>query len=240
MLTCLVACSPVKDEASSDSAAGGQGASAGETAVCPGIGGFCFRDTTRKYVDEVPGDMGTWIVFAQSKDSFAFWSAADTLGASADIRELLSGAELLLSIVKPSAAGSLAGPTDSPLGVRFPASGAYRLQAAVQGPTDPRGLPYSLRVLPVVTGADSFAGALRPTGSRARLIIDGMESGFVALIPNSVAGRIGPTEYSRWAFWAGDYSVLLVRDTLYRMCRMPCDRLDSVVLKPGDVVHRKY
>lgn len=154
---------------------------------------------------------------------------------------MLDWGSLLLSIVEPSARGTLlGGPRDSPVSVRFPRAGAYRLEAAIQGPTDPNGLPYTLRVLPAATRSDSLGDALRPTGARARLTIDGMTSGFVALIPDAVAQTVGPGDYGNWAFWPGDYSILLVRDTLYRICRLPCARVDSVVLKPGMIARRRF
>lgn len=209
--------------------------------ACNGTGGFCFRDTTREYLEKGSADMGPWIVFGGAGDSMTFFATADTaIAASDDMRTILGGASVLVFVRSPVSVRVHQGPVPPPTKVRFPSLGAYRVEVSLQGQTDPAGLPYTLRVVPQRAGTSRLHSALSATGARARLAIDGGNSGFIAVIPLSIARELTPADFSNWGVWPTDYSVLLVADTLYGMCRLPCENLDSVVLKPGAFVRRKY
>jgi hypothetical protein len=101
-------------------------------------------------------------------------------------------------------------------------------------------VPYSVRIVPVEFGHGAFAARLRPTGQRARLVTPADTTGLFALIPNSVAADLAPKDYAMWEIRPGDHQVLLVADTLYRICRLPCTKLDSVVLTPGSYVVKRF
>lgn len=214
---------------------------AGQSAVtvCPGSGGFCFRDTTRGYVDQVMANVGTWIVFGEAGDSLSLWAAVDTLDASSDTRDLLSMASLDLYVSKPAAGRISSNPVPSPTGVRLASRGSYHVQVSLLGPP-PGRLPYDIRLSNAASGKTGDAGLLAPSGNRARLVIDGEGTGLIAVIPNSVVRGMPAKEYADWGVWHGDYSILLTSDTLYHMCRLPCDKLDPVVLKDGAMLRRRY
>jgi hypothetical protein len=101
-------------------------------------------------------------------------------------------------------------------------------------------LPYILRIVPVEFGRGPYASRLKPTGGRARFATSGDTIRWVALIPNSIATELSPDDYEAWGIRPGDHDVLLVSDTLYRVCLLPCKKLDSVVLKPGSHVMKSF
>jgi len=117
---------------------------------------------------------------------------------------------------------------------RFPATGAYILEQDFEGTEAAPGAWFGLRVNPVATAA-----ATRPTGARAQLTLLSDTTDTLAVAPASLSGDLAST-YPRWSVPPGTFSVLLVRDTLYAVCKPPCSRVDTIVLKPNTSVTRNY
>jgi hypothetical protein len=127
----------------------------------------------------------------------------------------------------------------SPLSIRSPAAGPWTITVVLQDMFD-GGMPYVLRIVRVDVGHDALAARLKPTGQRARFTIVGDTTQFIALIPNSIAVELQPKDYGAWGIAPVDHEVLLVSDTLYRVCALPCKKLDSVVLKAGSHVVKSF
>lgn len=96
-------------------------------------------------------------------------------------------------------------------------------------------VPYELRIRR--QGPD--AAALRPTGKSARLtIVSAQAIDPFTVIPLSLLPSI--RDVTKWNVMAMPYNVVLVDDSLYRICRIPCTSPDTVKLVPGARVTRKY
>jgi hypothetical protein len=73
--------------------------------------------------------------------------------------------------------------------------------------------------------------ALQPTGAGATLVIDSQNtSDRFAVIPLSVAKSV--VDLTDWDVERGTYRVVLVADSLYQVCRLPCVIRDVVKLSP--------
>jgi hypothetical protein len=214
--------------------ASGQMANTGAVPSCDGIGGFCFRDTTTSYVFGWEAYVGWWVIFAGSGDSLMVFANADSSGADASTTAILRSAAVTPNLEMISRQ------VMQPSVVRVDQTGAWNLSVGIQVEAHPPSVPYLVRVVPVEFGHGVFAARLRPTGQRARLVTPKASAGLFALIPNSVAVDLAPRDYPMWAIWPGDHQVLLVADTLYRICKLPCTKLDSVVLKPGSYVVKRF
>lgn len=82
--------------------------------------------------------------------------------------------------------------------------------------------------------------SLRAIGEHAILALESARSAGdeFSLIPISLA--TGVTDFTPWRISAGVYRVLLVSDSLYQLCRLPCDRPDTVKLTPWVRVTKEY
>jgi hypothetical protein len=80
--------------------------------------------------------------------------------------------------------------------------------------------------------------SLQPTGALSRLTIQsGREADRFSVMP--VAVGVVPDRQS-WSVSAGTYRVALVPDSLYEICRLPCQRPDTLTLRPGATVTRRF
>ncbi len=82
--------------------------------------------------------------------------------------------------------------------------------------------------------------SLRLTGQRANLTIVSPrpEEDEISLIPVALASRVGdPTP---WIVYAGTFRVLLVPDSLYQVCLLPCTQPDTVALRPGTTASVRF
>lgn len=190
-------------------------------ACLPAGPAFCLVDTARTFVsgavDEGDGGIpdervADWIVFAAANDSMQAFVVP----------------EAYLTMRPWSAAGFHAehalGVDGSWIRARFPRAGAYLFRVAISSDTS---VGYQLRVVPVVA-----TGASRPIGAYARLTIAGDTSTRVGIVPASMSGVLDARAMDQHAVRAGSYRVLLVRDTSYVACRLPCRERRRLTLRP--------
>jgi len=111
---------------------------------------------------------------------------------------------------------------------RFGHSGTYVFTVGIES-DDP--VEYDLRVVPVIA-----RGASRPTGRSATLTINGKPSSKVVIAPASMAASLDSSALRAFAVSAGSYRVLLVRDTAYYGCRLPCSTRRRLSIRPGTAV----
>lgn len=190
-----------------------------ETDCFPIGAALCMADTARiSGHGEIPDQRLTrWLVFAASGDSLQAFMAPS--------------ARSYLSMSPASAAGYLgehSANEASFLRARFARTGTYVFTASLRA--DSVG-PYDLRVLPVVSRA-----ATRPNGGVATVVIDGDSTHRYAIVPRSVATMtrvLADSGGTHAAVRAGTYRVLLVRDSLYLACRVPCGTPVTFALRPG-------
>ena len=111
---------------------------------------------------------------------------------------------------------------------RFAHAGAYVFTVGIES-DDP--VEYDLRVAPVIA-----RGASRPIGKSATLTITGKPSSKVAIAPASMVGLGDSAALRPFAVNAGTYRVLLVRDTAYLGCSLPCSAPRRFSMRPGKSV----
>lgn len=111
---------------------------------------------------------------------------------------------------------------------RFGHSGAYVFTAGIES-DDP--VEYDLRVVPVIA-----RGASRPIGKSATLTITGKPSSRVAIAPVSLAATLDSAALRAFGVPAGSYRVLLVRDSAYLGCKLPCSTPRRFSIRPGTAV----
>lgn len=112
---------------------------------------------------------------------------------------------------------------------RFAHAGTYLYSARIASDT---AIGYELRVAPVIG-----TGASWPTGGAATLTIEGADS--AAIVPAAIAQGIdADSTWRRFAVPPGTYRVLLVRDSVYVTCALPCRTPRRIVMRPAqaDVV----
>ena len=183
--------------------------------------------------DAVPGsdDLGlAWIVFASIGDSV---SAVVTVDSTPPLDHALVGIALERSVTGGGWFERLPGTHElAPyVHARFSQSGAYRLDIGISG-TNATTVPYTLAIR-----RSGRSGSLQPTGKRASLQLVGDTAATFALIPNSVSADSNG-DLTSWGVKPsspanGRYAVLLVADSLYRVCRLPCRVSKMIVLEPG-------
>jgi hypothetical protein len=158
-----------------------------------------------------------WLVFAAAGDSMQLFLYPD--GSYLDMDP-------------PSAENYVAehsgGADASWIRPRFAHAGAYVFTAGI-GSDDP--VEYDLRVAPVIA-----RGASRPIGKSATLTITGKPSSKVVVAPASMVGSSDSSALRPFAVTAGTYRVLLVRDTAYLGCRLPCSTPRRFAMRPGKAV----
>jgi hypothetical protein len=179
---------------------------------------MCLRDTaTTVYSVEccMADERRTaWLVFAANRDSMQFF--------------LEPAPDAYLTMAPPNAGGASA---ETALGVdaswmraRFPKAGAYVFTAGIEADSP---APYELRVVPIVV-----TGASQPIGAAATLTLVGARKR-IAVAPRSMMLTTDTAALNRFAVKAGRYRVLLVRDTLYAACALPCVHPTLFALRPG-------
>jgi hypothetical protein len=153
-----------------------------------------------------------WIVFAAARDSMQLF-----LEASRDA---------YLTMDPPNAAGASAETSlrvdASWLRARFPTAGTYVFTAKIESDS---AAPYELRLASVIT-----TGASQPTGAAATLHVTGAKDARIAIAPRSLMPDTTLSALRRFAVKPGTYRVLLVRDTTYIACPLPCTRRLSFTL----------
>ena len=115
------------------------------------------------------------------------------------------------------------------LRARFPASGTYVYTASIEANNN---APYELRMAPVIATSASL-----PTGRAATLTLIGPRRSHIAVAPHALMPAADDTASLRqFAVRPGRYRVLLVRDSLYEACRLPCRHLEAFTLRAGQSV----
>lgn len=178
--------------------------------------------------ETMPGPWARWILFPAANDSLEFYAAPVALGL------LPYAPNIVMLQLQMAAKGiwreTLRGVTDAPfVRYRFLAAGTTVLEFTFEGGVlgDP-GNAFDVRVVQIAASPAS-----RLARARARLTIGGDSTERVAIVPASVGAHFTATDYRAWAVSPGDYGVLLVRDSLYEMCKLPCARVDAVHLRDG-------
>ena len=158
-----------------------------------------------------------WLVFAAAGDSMQLFVFPDAS---------------YLDMEPPSAGRFVAehsgGADASWIRPRFGHSGAYVFTVGIES-DDP--VEYDLRVVPVIA-----KGASRPIGKSATLTITGKPSSKVVIAPVSMAASLDSAALRAFAVPAGSYRVLLVRDTAYFGCKLPCSAPRRFSIRPGTAV----
>ncbi len=158
-----------------------------------------------------------WVVFAAADDSMQLFLFPD--GSYLDMEP-------------PSAGKFIAehshGADATWIRPRFGHSGAYVFTVGIES-DDP--VEYDLRVVPVIA-----RGASRPTGKSATLTITGKPSSKVMIAPVSMAASLDSAALRAFAVPAGSYRVLLLRDTAYFGCKLPCSAPRRFSIRPGTAV----
>ena len=185
---------------------------------------LCLTDTARallRYTGEADGGMPDmrvteWLVFAAERDSMQIF---------------IGGAgEAYLWMSPPGAEGFIAEHAindASWIRARFAHAGTYVYSAQIVSDSV---VPYELRVAPVIA-----TGASWPIGKSATLTVQSTDS--VAIAPSSLAppGSVD-SAWRRFAVAPKEYRVLLVRDTTYILCDLPCRQPRRFRLRPMEKV----
>lgn len=178
---------------------------------------LCIADTARAYVEGVsmPDMRETkWLVFAAADDSMQLFAAHPSA---------------YITMMPFSAAGFGAETSRSVdaswIRPRFLHTGTYVFTASIESDSI---VPYELRVVPVIARAAS-----RPIGVAASLQLAGDSSARIVVAPSSMVASIPAPRLERFAVRPGKYRVLLVRDTTYVTCRLPCADRGTFVLHAG-------
>ena len=160
----------------------------------------------------------SWLVFAAAHDSLQLFM------------EPASDAYIAMS--PRNAAGASAetstGVDASWLRARFPVAGAYVFTASIESDSP---APYELRIAPVIA-----TGASQPNGAVAALTLTGSKAEKIVVVPHSMTPAPDADALRKFAVPPGTYRVLLVRDTLYTVCVLPCTRRTAVTLKQGQAI----
>lgn len=192
---------------------------------------YCFVDSTHSHHDYafVYTTYASWVAFGMRGDSLDYAvtpsqpSADPEEQRSAEV-ELFAGSNFRIWTV-----GS-----NSRAGSRLPQSGSYSLMIDINGQPHER---YDLS-LQRVAGSSPLDERLEPTAEHAWLTIpeDTTRVRWYALIPDAVAPQVSAADYSAWAIRDGEHPIVLVRDSVYRICELPCTTLDRIVLTPKSKV----
>lgn len=183
---------------------------------------LCITDTART-VYSVACCMAderqtAWLVFAAAQDSIQIFIVPP------------SGSYLRMS--PRSAAGFVAetarGVDASWIRARLADAGDYVFTVGIESDTPAL---YELRVAPVIA-----TGASRPIGASATLTVTGAASAGIAIAPASMAHALDTPAISKFAIRPGSYRVLLVRDTTYVACQLPCVDRRSFTMRAGQEV----
>ncbi len=178
---------------------------------------MCIADTAQTRIPgETTPDMHEteWLVFAAANDSMQLFVAHPSAyiwmtpfsaaGFGAETSERVDA-----SWIRP----------------RFLRSGTYVFTASIESDSS---VAYELRVVPVIARAAS-----RPIGVSATLQLAGDSSGRIVVAPAAMAASIPAPRLERFAVRPGTYRVLLVRDTTYVTCRLPCADRGTFVMHAG-------
>lgn len=181
---------------------------------------LCIADTAQTPVpgETMPDTRETaWLVFAAANDSMQLFVARPSA---------------YITMTPLSAAGfgaETSGSVDASwIRPRFLRSGTYVFTASIEADSS---VGYELRVVPVVA-----RGASRPIGVSATLQLAGDSAARVVVAPASMVASIPAPRLERFAVRPGTYRVLLVRDTTYATCRLPCADRGTFVMHAGQHV----
>lgn len=183
---------------------------------------ICLADTAQTvltydgdYDGGVPDERITnWLVFAADQDSMQVFVTGQY------------GASLWMSPASAEGfAVESAGSDASWIRARFGHAGTYIFSARIASETP---IAYELRVAPVIA-----TGASWPTGQSAMLTIRADTN--VAILPAAMAGRVdSDSAWSRFAVRPSEYRALLVRDSVYVACTLPCREPQRFTIHPGE------
>lgn len=185
---------------------------------------LCLIDTARTplvFSGEADGGMPDmrvtkWLVFAAEQDSMQIF--------------VVGAGERYLWMSPASAAGFVAEHAindASWIRARFARAGTYVYSAEIAADS---AIVYELRVAPVIA-----TGASWPLGRSATLTIHA--AGRAAIVPAAMVPRVeDDSAWVRFAVAPGVYRVLLVRDTNYVACTLPCRRPRHFAVHPLQTV----
>jgi hypothetical protein len=193
-----------------------------QAGICQDPATPCMRDTAfGRRIDYEPGWLvdARWIVFAE---------AGDTIQASAQSEDKMPRA---LSVWLET--WGRTDPTRSP---QLQMSGRGVVRVTVLADLTGFGgdtIPYALQLRRPQPRTD-----LRPTGLRSMLTLESTrDADRFSVVPLSM----GPvTDRSSWSVYPGTYRVALTSDSLYEVCRLPCAKADTVIMRAGSSLRRQY
>lgn len=185
--------------------------------------GLCLTDTAFTHWELPPEQDGgmpderetKWLVFAAARDSMQVFVAR---APDSYLRMSPESADGYV--------GEMAINDASWIRPRFGHAGTYVFTAGITSDTVIR---YQLRVAPVIA-----TGATLPTGHSATLTISGDTTRRVAIAPASVASKLSSdAAWQPYTVNAGVYRMLLVRDSTYVACAVPCHTPQSFNVRAG-------
>lgn len=205
-----------------------------------GSSALCFHDTARvRILDYEPGRAvdTRWVVFGAASDSIELSASSklrlDALGLSDLVGFGISANHAARGYQERDTTGN----TAPYVRFRLPYDGAVTVDiyADERGVYDTVAYTLSLRRM----GAGVTPPLFEATGRAAALTLDSGRE-----LDRFVIAPLGATDWAanpeRWAVWQGRFKVALVPDSLYVVCKLPCERADTVVLKPLADVTRRY
>lgn len=164
-----------------------------------------------------PQRLTNWLIFASDVDSIQTFTSAATFSMAT------------LSHARPTGSWKEKAANDgSWLRFHFPSAGTYVLEEMIESDDS---VAYDLRVIPVVA-----TGATRPIGSKAQLVLVATKKAMIAIVPASIARGLPSNGFESWAVSPGSYAALMVRDTTYVACKLPCETQRPFTMKAGQRV----
>jgi hypothetical protein len=179
----------------------------------------CIADTARTRISVdccIPDQRVTnWLIFAVAGDSMQIFSSP--------------GSESYAMLTHATPPGywreGVWGVDGAWIRFHFPGAGTYVFEESISADDS---TAYELRVIPVVA-----TGATRITGGKARIALEAGKKDRIAIVPAALARTATPAAMANWAVSPGRYAAMLVRDTTYVACRLPCARPTSFTMKAG-------
>src|SRR3569833_593847 len=187
---------------------------------------WCFRDTAEATDGPTPDVTSTWVVYVRGSDSVEVALLPGVAGGAISTNV---GQDKVEGVTAPF------------FHRRIAESGTLVARVSLDDNFGPR-IPYTIRVRQVDTSGRPVS---QLSGGRANISLvvrrppAGRRLMAVSLIPlSSVRPGI---DRRKWAFPLGvNYRVALSKDSLFELCVLPCSRPDTIKLKDGSSIAKKY
>jgi hypothetical protein len=119
------------------------------------------------------------------------------------------------------------------LAARLPTAGSYEVSITVNGEGD---YEYFLLDIDRVPGSSTLGASLAPSGQVAFVETGADTTNWYALIPDAVFPGVSPIDYPEWGVRPGLHRILMTKDSVYHVCRLPCEQLTPITLQPRHVI----